>query len=54
MNPDNFTESVNQALAEAQKVASNRRHQDISIAHLFKFLIQPGELARQIFFLKLS
>ncbi|MCK8606472.1 ATP-dependent Clp protease ATP-binding subunit [Apilactobacillus ozensis] len=50
MNPDNFTESVNQALAEAQKVASNRRHQDISIAHLFKFLIQPGELARQIFF----
>ncbi|KRM67858.1 S14 family endopeptidase Clp [Apilactobacillus ozensis DSM 23829 = JCM 17196] len=49
MNPDNFTESVNQALAEAQKVASNRRHQDISIAHLFKFLIQPGELARQIF-----
>ncbi|MCL0329350.1 ATP-dependent chaperone ClpB [Apilactobacillus xinyiensis] len=49
MNPENFTESVNQALAEAQKVANNRKHQDISIAHLFKFLIQPGELVRQIF-----
>ncbi|WP_105956092.1 ATP-dependent chaperone ClpB [Apilactobacillus quenuiae] len=49
MNPDNLTEAVTKALAEAQKVAVNRKHQEITIAHLFKFLIQPGELARQIY-----
>ncbi|GLB46901.1 chaperone protein ClpB [Philodulcilactobacillus myokoensis] len=49
MNPDEFTEAVTQALAQAQKVAVNRKHQAIDIPHLFKFLIQPGELARQIY-----
>ncbi|UQS85434.1 ATP-dependent chaperone ClpB [Apilactobacillus apisilvae] len=49
MNPDDLTEAVTQALAEAQKVAVNRKHQEITIAHLFKFLIQPGELARQVY-----
>ncbi|TPR40323.1 ATP-dependent chaperone ClpB [Apilactobacillus micheneri] len=49
MNPDDLTEAVTKALAEAQKVAVNRKHQEITIAHLFKFLIQPGELARQIY-----
>lgn len=49
MNPDELTEAVSQALAEAQKVAANRKHQEITITHLFKVLVQPGELARQIF-----
>lgn len=49
MNPDELTEAVSQALAEAQKVATNRKHQEITITHLFKVLVQPGELARQIF-----
>ncbi|CAI2602312.1 Chaperone protein ClpB [Apilactobacillus kunkeei] len=49
MNPDELTEAVSQSLAEAQKVAANRKHQEITITHLFKVLVQPGELARQIF-----
>ncbi|TPR25626.1 ATP-dependent chaperone ClpB [Apilactobacillus micheneri] len=49
MNPDDLTEAVTKALAEAQKVAVNRKHQEITIAHLFKFLVQPGELDRQIY-----
>ncbi|TPR40693.1 ATP-dependent chaperone ClpB [Apilactobacillus micheneri] len=49
MNPNDLTEAVTKALAEAQKVAVNRKHQEITIAHLFKFLVQPGELARQIY-----
>ncbi|AYF92541.1 ATP-dependent Clp protease ATP-binding subunit [Apilactobacillus bombintestini] len=49
MNPDELTEAVTKSLSEAQKVATNRKHQEITIAHLFKVLIQPGELARQIY-----
>ncbi|CAI2603750.1 Chaperone protein ClpB [Apilactobacillus kunkeei] len=49
MNPEELTEAVSQALAEAQKVAANRKHQEITITHLFKVLVQSGELARQIF-----
>ncbi|WP_283678785.1 ATP-dependent chaperone ClpB [Lentilactobacillus sp. Marseille-Q4993] len=49
MNPDNLTESVSNAISAAQSIANTRKHQNITIAHLFKALIQPGELARQIF-----
>ncbi len=49
MNPDNLTESVSQAISQAQQIAVTRKHQNITVAHLFKFLIQPGELARQIY-----
>ncbi|MFB9769525.1 ATP-dependent chaperone ClpB [Lactiplantibacillus modestisalitolerans] len=49
MNPEQFTESLQQALAEAQRIAQTRRHQEVGVAHLFKFLTQPGELVRQIF-----
>ncbi|MFC6181930.1 ATP-dependent chaperone ClpB [Lactiplantibacillus daowaiensis] len=49
MNPEQFTESLQQALAEAQQIAQTRHHQEIGIPHLFKFLTQPGELVRQIF-----
>lgn len=44
-----FTSAVQDALAEAQKIAAARHHQAIEIPHLFKFLIQPGELASDIY-----
>ncbi|MHA8137936.1 ATP-dependent Clp protease ATP-binding subunit [Lactobacillaceae bacterium Scapto_B20] len=49
MNPDNLTEAVSQALAQAQKITQTRKQQQIGIPQLFKFLIQPGELGRQIY-----
>lgn len=49
LNPDELTEAVTKSLAEAQKIATNRKHQEITIPHLFKVLVQPGELARQIY-----
>lgn len=49
MNPENFTEAVTTAISQAQQIATTRKQQNITVAHLFKFLIQPGELARQIF-----
>lgn len=45
MNPDNLTNAVQEALAEAQKVAINRKHQAIGIPELFKFLAQPDQMA---------
>ncbi|MEJ6400677.1 ATP-dependent Clp protease ATP-binding subunit [Nicoliella lavandulae] len=49
MNPENLTDAVAQALAQAQKITITRKQQQIGIPQLFKFLIQPGELARQIY-----
>ncbi|AFS00201.1 ATP-dependent chaperone ClpB [Lentilactobacillus buchneri] len=49
MNPDNLTEAVTQAISQAQQIAATRKQQNITVAHLFKFLVQPGELAREIY-----
>ncbi|MFD1422084.1 ATP-dependent chaperone ClpB [Lactiplantibacillus songbeiensis] len=49
MNPEQLTESLQQALTEAQQIAQTRHHQEIGVPHLFKFMTQPGEPARQIF-----
>ncbi|MCT3569004.1 ATP-dependent chaperone ClpB [Levilactobacillus brevis] len=49
MNPEKMTEALTSALAEAQRIAVTRQHQAVTVAHLFKFLVQPGELARQLF-----
>ena len=49
MNPEQFTESLQQALAQAQQIAQTRHHQEIGVPHLFKFLTQHGQLVRQIF-----
>lgn len=49
MNPDILTQSVTDAISEAQKIAVTRQQQNIGVSHLFKFLTQPGELDRQIF-----
>lgn len=49
MNPEKFTQAVQDAIAEAQQIAVTRHHSEIDVAHLFKFLIQPNELGRQIY-----
>lgn len=49
LNPEKFTQALSDALAEAQQIAMTRKHQAVTVAHLFKFLVQPGELARQLF-----
>lgn len=49
LNPDNLTEAVSTAISSAQQIAVTRKQQNITVAHLFKALVQPGELARQIY-----
>lgn len=48
MNPEKMTEALTSALSEAQRIAMTRKHQAVTVAHLFKYLIQPGELGREI------
>ncbi|WP_407886296.1 ATP-dependent chaperone ClpB [Levilactobacillus sp. N40-8-2] len=48
MNPEKMTEALTSALSEAQHIAMTRKHQAVTVAHLFKYLIQPGELGREI------
>ncbi|WP_225047310.1 ATP-dependent chaperone ClpB [Lacticaseibacillus kribbianus] len=45
MNPDNLTQTVTEALSQAQQIASVRRHQEVDVAHLMKALIQPNAFA---------
>ncbi|KRO18304.1 ATP-dependent chaperone ClpB [Lacticaseibacillus saniviri] len=49
MNPDQMTQAVTDAIAEAQQVAVTRKHQDIDIPDLFKVLVQPNRLAQQVY-----
>ncbi|GAX48055.1 ATP-dependent chaperone ClpB [Pseudolactococcus reticulitermitis] len=49
MNIEKMTTTLQQALAEAQKIAQVRQHQHIEIAHLWKFLIQPGQFAHDFY-----
>lgn len=49
MDNENYTTEVQKSLAEAQKVAINRKHQEIGISELFKVLVQPGEIAAEIY-----
>ena len=39
MNIEKMTTTLQQALAEAQKIAQVRQHQNIEIAHLWKFML---------------
>lgn len=48
-NEDNLTSAVQAALGEAQQIAITRKQQEIDVAHLFKFLVQPGELVGEIY-----
>ena len=49
MNLDNFTQAVAEALGAAQQIAQVRRHQEIDIPHVMKSLVQPNQLAEQIY-----
>ncbi|KRM88030.1 ATP-dependent chaperone ClpB [Lacticaseibacillus thailandensis] len=49
MDPEQLTEAVTKAIGAAQQVAQTRHHQDIDIPHLWKVLVQPNELATQIY-----
>lgn len=49
MNNEQITQAVQEAIAEAQQIAITRHQQEIDVPHLFKFLIQPGELGEQIY-----
>lgn len=49
MNPEQMTQAVQDALAEAQKIAMTRHQTEIDIPHLFKYLVQPQQLGRQIY-----
>ena len=48
-NEDNLTSAVQAALGEAQQIAITHKQQEIDIVHLFKFLVQPGELVGEIY-----
>ena len=48
-NENNLTSAVQDALGQAQQIAINRHQQEIEIAHLFKFLVQPGQLVMDIY-----
>ena len=49
MNIEKMITTLQQALAEAQKIAQVRQHQNIEIAHLWKFMIQPGQFAHDFY-----
>lgn len=49
MNPEKLTEALQAAIGQAQQIAVTRHHQEIDIVHLFKFLVQPGEFAADVY-----
>ena len=49
MNNDSITQAVQGAIAEAQQIAITRHQQEIDIPHLFKYLVQPGNLGEDIY-----
>ena len=49
MQIEKMTTTLQQTLAEAQKIAQVRQHQNIEIAHLWKVLVQPGQFARDLY-----
>lgn len=49
MNPEKLTEALQAAIGQAQQIAVTRHHQEIDVFHLFKFLVQPGEFAADVY-----
>ena len=49
MNNDSITQAVQDAIAEAQQTAITRHQQENDIPHLFKYLVQPGNLGEDIY-----
>ncbi len=44
-----MTTTLQEAIAEAQKVAVTRQHQEIDIAHLWKIFLQPNHFGRNFY-----
>lgn len=40
-----MTTAMQEALANAQQIAKTRQHQEITVAHLFKAMVEPGNFA---------
>jgi ATP-dependent Clp protease ATP-binding subunit ClpB len=49
MNPEKLTEALQAAIGQAQQIAVTWHHQEIDVVHLFKFLVQPGEFAADVY-----
>lgn len=49
MNIEKMTTTVQEAMAEAQKIAVTRKHQEIDIAHLWKIFLQPNHFGRNFY-----
>lgn len=49
MNIEKMTTTLQEAIAEAQKVAMTRHHQEIDIAHLWKIFLQPNHFGRNFY-----
>ncbi|MBL1230145.1 ATP-dependent chaperone ClpB [Enterococcus sp. BWB1-3] len=49
MNIEKMTTTLQEAIAEAQKIAVTRRHQEIDIAHLWKIFLQPNHFGRNFY-----
>lgn len=49
LNNENITQAVQDAIAEGQQIAITRHQQEIDIPHVFKYLVQPGELGEEIY-----
>lgn len=49
MNNEEITQAVQDAIAEAQQIAITRHQQEIDIPHVFKYLVQPGNLGEEIY-----
>ncbi|AMB93519.1 ATP-dependent chaperone ClpB [Aerococcus sanguinicola] len=45
MNNMEMTTAMQEALANAQQIAKVRQHQEITVAHLFKAMVEPGNFA---------
>ncbi|MDK6369082.1 ATP-dependent chaperone ClpB [Aerococcus sp. UMB9870] len=45
MNNMEMTTAMQEALANAQQIAKTRQHQEITVAHLFKAMVEPGNFA---------
>ncbi|MHC3376794.1 ATP-dependent chaperone ClpB [Ligilactobacillus equi] len=49
MNPEKLTEATQALIGQAQQIAQTRKHQEVDVAHLLKFSLQPGELGQDLF-----
>ena len=49
MEMEKMTTALQQAIAEAQRIAMVRKHQTIDVAHLWKIFLQPDSFARNFY-----